>query len=191
MDGYLLDETACARLGKLFKLHESGRLVPKDSLGTLESLANPDLLHRQFKNDSGATIPAYGVVMLDDTEKIDEIEYLKVKKANDKFKRRYFVNGTQEVEDQKYGGGTWLSHSDWVLYDHNEGTPQIGEQWGVKPGEFKLFKHRPGFFITGGTTGSNSTNDLRVRAIQQTVEQVLGQPNALIDYLSFGNVTVY
>src|SRR3990167_1793536 len=112
-----------------------------------------------FGNDCGETLPAYGIARV--TSRVaasgSNPAYHVVAKVDATYRWQYFVNGPVDITNQLFGWGSFLTgDDDEVLYDTGA-TPAVGQRWGPKSGEFKLFQHRPGFHITGGTAGSGAT----------------------------------
>jgi hypothetical protein len=128
----------------------------------------------RFKNESGETAPAWAVMRM--TLAPADKDYIPIQKPDATYRWLYLVNGNRDVAASAYGYGHFLTSETFtpkrgrVLYDTGA-TPAYGEHWGPKSGEWKLFQHRPGFFILGGTTGSGST--ARVAAIQMPPSEIL------------------
>lgn len=146
-----------------------------------------DYVAQRFRNDSGETAPAYGVLRVTGTYDDDGVIIYTIGKPDTSFARLYLVNGPNDVADDGFGWGTWLWHADWVLYDDGN-TPAYGEEWGPSNASWKVAKNRPGFYIWGGATGG--TRDI-VKASQKFAETVLGKADAAIDNATSGTVRVY
>lgn len=99
-----------------------------------------------FRNDSGETVPAYGVMKVVDQVDIGGTQYLTINKPDYTFQRRYLINTGSAVADTETGLGNWLDESALVLYDESEGDPN-GEEWGAWPGQWTLKKERLGFTL--------------------------------------------
>lgn len=140
-----------------------------------------------FRNDSGETIPAYGVMRVTGSATVSGTEYVTVSKPNSDFKRKYLVNTGSAVANGAYGTGTWLDEGGWVLYD-DASTPALGESWGPKNNSWKLNKWRYGFTIIGNPTGGST--DL-VRAWQEEVNEFIGKTDATHNKNSTGTVSIY
>jgi len=109
----------------------------------------------RFYNNCGETYPGWGVSRV--TARDSPTSTVTVAKVDDTYRWQYFVNGPVAIANGGYGYGSYLAGDDEeVLYDTTN-TPTVGQRWGPKSGEFKLFQHRPGFHITGGTAGSGAT----------------------------------
>lgn len=144
---------------------------------------NPDVAY--FRNDSGETIPAYGVILLGTPFMSNGLIHYSANKPSTSFQRFYLVNGPEDIADDKFGWGTWLTHPGKVLYD--SGTPAAGESWGPKTGQWSLSKWRYGFTILGG----NNTTDLTTVAVQSPVTHVWGQTQGSIAKDATGTVEVF
>lgn len=121
----------------------------------------------RFFNNCGATYPAWGISRITGRTAASGAvpEYRTVAKVDDTYRWQYFVNGGKDVDDQKYGYGFFLDdHDGEVLYDTGS-TPAYGERWGPKADSFLIWQHRPGFFITGGATGSGATSRVGAKQI--------------------------
>lgn len=143
-----------------------------------------------FRNDAAETAPAYGLLRVTDPFDEDGEKVLTIGKPNASFQRRYLVNGPDDVPAGQRGAGTWLWDADYVLCDSGA-TPAFGESWGAKDDSWILWQHRPGFFAVGGTLGEASDNTLRMRALQDVVDCVLGKADAAITINNPGTVRVY
>jgi hypothetical protein len=73
--------------------------------------------------------------------------------ANPGFNRRIVFNGPCSVAPQSYGRCT---ESLRVTAAWDTGTPNPGDSWGVKPGQFALTKSGVGDFIVDGVVDSSS-----------------------------------
>lgn len=95
-------------------------------------------------------IPAYAVMRLTTATTVDGEMVINVAKPDATYRWRYLINGPDEVEASTTarGWGTWIFDTDKVLYDTGS-TPAVGERWGPKADEWKLFQHRPGFIVDG------------------------------------------
>jgi hypothetical protein len=120
----------------------------------------------RFLNNASETVPRWGIMRVTGAS---ANKYLTTAKPDATYRWLYLVNVDSDVAAGKSGWASYLTaqsfnfEDNYVLYDTGA-TPAYGEHWGPKSGEWKLFQHRPGFFILGGTTGSGST--ARVVAIQ-------------------------
>lgn len=110
----------------------------------------------RFYNDSGGTIPAYGIMRITGS---DSNGFIKVSKPNTAFMAIYLVNGPDEVGYQAYSRGSFLMGDTASMFDrmalyNTSATPLAGESWGVKNDSWLLHKHGPGFVILGGADGT-------------------------------------
>lgn len=121
----------------------------------------------RFFNNCGETYPAWGISRITGRTAASGTvpAYRTVAKVDTTYRWQYFVNGGKDVANQAYGYGSFLDDCDGeVLYDTGA-TPAYGERWGPKSGEFKLFQHRPGFLIMGGTAGAGATSRVGAKQI--------------------------
>jgi hypothetical protein len=127
----------------------------------------------RFLNNASETVPRWGIMRVTGAS---ANKYLTTAKPDATYRWLYLVNVDSDVAAGKSGWASYLTaqsfnfEDNYVLYDTGA-TPAYGEHWGPKSGEWKLFQHRPGFFILGGTTGSGST--ARVVAIQMPPSEIL------------------
>jgi hypothetical protein len=128
-----------------------------------------------FHNNSGETAPAYGVLKIQDTSLVMDANgnvttVYEIGKPSAVFDRIYLVNATQDIAAHGYGYCSYLSESNYVLYDAS-GVPAVGEAWGPANGQWSLKKWRYGFTIEGG----RRTTPNRVVAKQEFVNLVRGK----------------
>lgn len=110
----------------------------------------------RFYNDSGETIPAYGVMRITGSSTSG---YLTVSKPNTSFNALYLVNGPRTVAYQAYSRGSFLMGDSASMLDrralyNTAATPLAGESWGVINNSWLLHQHGPGFGILGGPDGT-------------------------------------
>lgn len=122
-----------------------------------------------FRNAGTETIPAFGVMRITGVEERHGVAVYTVDKPSMTFQRLYLINGPKQVAAEGYGSGTFD-----VTYAlcSSSASPGYGESWGAKHSEWKLFQHRPGFFIMGGYTGDGAAQRAMVR--QQEVLEIWG-----------------
>lgn len=95
-----------------------------------------------FRNDSGETLPAYGVFAATGIELDSQGRwFLNAGKPSTTFRREYFVNGPRDVADEAYGAAQTTEFVR-VLYD-NAATPTLGQGWGPKASTWKVSKQYP------------------------------------------------
>lgn len=108
----------------------------------------------EFINASGEDLVEGSVVrLIDPTEDDDGNLIVNVDLVDSTYRWRYLVLGA-DCDDGKRGWGTWAPVRTRVLYDTGS-TPSVGEHWGPKDGEVKLFQHRPGFIVDGTYDADN------------------------------------
>jgi len=171
-------------VGHKFAELDDGELVLKSSAteGDIRILSTPDgtgeqlvfvLIDRsgatqtiRFRNESGETCPAYGVMRVTGYDTDDEL--ITIAKPNSTFQRHVLVNLGEAVANNATGNGTWLDESGKVL---TESAAAPGETWGPKSGQWSLAKDRPGFEIVGPVTGE----EYQAIARQQIVNRVFAK----------------
>lgn len=149
----------------------------------------------RFTNGSGEDIPAYAVMAVTDCDTTRGVPVYVVGKPSTTFYPRYLVNGGRKAlvglgGSSGDGGGyaTWLDEGGYVLCDSTY-TPALGEEWGPTDGSWALVRHRPGFLIDGGATGSGAT--YRAVAKQRVVTELIGQPPGDLTKGTAGAVTIF
>jgi hypothetical protein len=68
--------------------------------------------------------------------------------------RELFVNSPMPMDDDGDHGSCTKDWPAWVLYDTDDGTPALGEEWGPPPDgsvAHMLQKDEEGFIVVGGT----------------------------------------
>ena len=111
-----------------------------------------------FQNDSGEEIEAFGLMEIVDVTEIDDmIVFMMDKPGNDPVLKPYINIGGKVSAEESASSGiakfTGSCSNDWplyVAYNVDDGAPAIGETWGPKSGETKLYKGNDGFVIIGG-----------------------------------------
>ena len=102
-----------------------------------------------FRNDSGHTVPAFGLIEIEDWE-IERGELIGVgMRPSSDGGNHYYVNGPVDVGEGKHGDCTNIFPA-WVRLE--TGTPVAGRSWGVKADSFKLHQQRHGYTAHGGPT---------------------------------------
>jgi hypothetical protein len=146
---------------------------------------NPAQVGRLFKNSTGETIPAFGVMAVTDASRAIQEPYLKVAKPSTTFRRTYVVNGDLAIADGSFGycheRGTVQ-----VLYD--SGTPALGEGWGPKPGQWTLSKFYPATATVAGITDSSARVML---AEWKQITEFWGKVNGNITHGGTGNISLW
>ncbi|MBL8825632.1 MAG: hypothetical protein JNM18_01515 [Planctomycetaceae bacterium] len=125
-----------------------------------------------FRNDSGFSVPGFGVMRCTGTTSLAGRLSLTMQEPNDTFERWYYVNGPTPVPSGRFGQCRVLNAADAaaypVLFAQGLGTPVPGESWGPASGEWSLRPQRYGFTIIGQPEGQ------RVFARQHEVIAVEG-----------------
>lgn len=184
---YGFNEEQYARLADMLRAYEGGSLWPPAQRGR-----KPDerqLAKIRFRNDNSGTVPAWGVMRITGASTTTGGSWFATtNQPNTTLNRYYLVNSGREVETGKFGWGTYLWHSNYVLYDTGN-TPAYGETWGPQNGTWTIKKNNWGFNIVGGNTGSGSSS--RTLAVQHVVNHLLGKTNASHAKSASGTVNLY
>jgi len=146
---------------------------------------NPPQVGRLFKNSTGETVPAFGVMAVTGGNRTMLEPYLTIAKPSTTFRRRYVVNGDLAVEDGAFGY-CYERGSVEVLYD--SGTPAVGEGWGPKPDQWTLSKFYPETATVAGITNSSSKVML---AEWKQITECWGNVTGNVSQGTTGNVTLY
>lgn len=184
---YGLTESDRAFLRSLRQQFDGGALAPQIRR-TQFPLPDRNYGRVWFRNDASgaATASAYACMRVTGITTVNNRPVVTIAKPDTSFNRLYLVNGDKDVENGKYGWGTWLWHSDYVLYD-NASTPAVGEEWGPQDGQWTIKKWRYGFTIMGG----NVTSPVRTTAVQHFVNSFWGQTDGTLTKGSTATVSVY
>lgn len=107
-----------------------------------------------FRNDSGSTVPAFGIVRVTDVADVTAGIVLVGAQPNTYgCQANCFVNSMHDVLDGEYGRCT-RSPVLVGLYDDSDGSPAYGDAWGPQNGTWKLKKNTGGFFCLGAPTNT-------------------------------------
>lgn len=104
---------------------------------------------QEFKNNSGLSVPAFGVLKVTDST----LAVLQATRPNGDGEV-FALNGDMETGAAESG---WCTQ-DWpayALYDSADGTPANGDVWGPGTNTFKLKKGNPGFVVVGEVDTTN------------------------------------
>lgn len=183
-DGIILTPKDHARVGQVVKIVESMQVAAPDQWRPVESLT------QLFENDeSGETIPAYGVFVGDSLDVSGTRRTVKAKRpstSNLYNGKRIYVNGPRAREHEKKGQ-TQQDRAGNVLVAYDTGTPAAGETWGPKPGQWTLSKGYPGFRCVGVVDASNKI----MLAVREEPDWYLCKSDSSISKGSTGTVSIY
>lgn len=99
-----------------------------------------------FRNDSGVTVPPFGLFLAREVvkRKSDDRLFLKAEKPVAADVVHLYRNGLASVAPGSFGCGL-LAEICEVAYDPADGTPDVGQPWGIKPGSADTCKLRKGY----------------------------------------------
>lgn len=139
-----------------------------------------------FRNDSGETIPPYGIIKITNTVKQNGIYLLKGEKP-DAWGSQYshYVNGPAEVADGDEGRCYVPTSPVWAAYDTGD-TPAVGEPWGPTSGSWELSQDVGGFEVI-----SSETDDGKVLVIQRPMLTFVGKTDASHSKSATGTISIY
>ncbi len=101
-----------------------------------------------FLNDSGSTIPAYGIFYDDDMTVSQYHPIVTAKQCSTSvWSWNWYVNGDRDVEDGDRGQ---YQTTPFVKLLYDTGTPALNDGYGPKPGQFEASKDYPMQFICRG-----------------------------------------
>lgn len=135
-------------------LKQKLREFDRRPLNLLPQARNPVVqsagIRYRFRNDSGETIPAGGIMRKTGTEIGPEggLVHVMNKPVTSAFDPPFYVNLGEEIVDDGYGWCATFEHEIGRAY-HLSGTPAYGESWGPKGGQWELAQYYPGFIIEG------------------------------------------
>lgn len=180
------------RAGKLKTIADREGLKPRGKGGAAYPADNQsvDLVWVAYKCTT--LCPAYGAMRVTGAV-LDSNDWptLTTIKPDTTFSSLYLVNGPGDAVDggdgYYYGIGTYLplhGGPSFVLCDSTY-VPTVGQEWGPISGSWALVRHRPGFLIDGGPTGSGAT--YRAVAKQRVVTSLVGKADgsAVVDTGTF------
>jgi len=103
-----------------------------------------------YNNSATDTIPAFSVVRGMGFQTSQQLQgAIKVDIPNADNATGMIVTGQFAILPLSYGIGT-MRHKCIVSYNAADGTPAVGDEWGVKSGSYQLRKNFSGFLMEGG-----------------------------------------
>src|SRR5947208_1233022 len=125
-DIYGFNESQYNRIAAMLRTFESGTLWPSEKQRTPPP--QKQLGKILFHNDSGETIPAWGVMRIAGADLTDDgAPRLTCRKPNATFYNAYLVNSGFDVATSEDWWGTYLWHSGHVLCDSTY-VPTAGQE---------------------------------------------------------------
>lgn len=138
-----------------------------------------------FRNDSGETVPAYGVVRVTGaTERHGQL-LLTAAQPDSALRRQYALNGPLPVAAGDYGSCT--CDSPWFAL-RGAGSPEPGQAWGPQPTSWSLVAGRPGFAVLGAI---DEADPLRMLVRHDPPQQLLGRTSATLTPGSSATIDLY
>lgn len=134
-----------------------------------------------YRNDASSEVPAFGLLRPTGFVLKEGKAVLKCDKPNTTFQRYYYVNGPFAVAASGgFGFCCEVGQACFVAYDTGA-TPALGESWGAKNAEWKLFPNRPGFTILAPPSDLTGVSG-RVLCRQEIVNSLVAK-----NYTSFAS----
>ena len=131
-----------------------------------------------FRNDSGKTIPAYGVMRITGTAVVEGMPVLTVDQPDTNFHRSFLLNGPVDIptggESSSYGTAQGGAYPTYALFDKDtlpdgQSSPKLGDHWGADSASWKLAYGREGFYVLSGAYGGDG--DGYATSAQRTIVQ--------------------
>lgn len=117
-----------------------------------------------IKNIGDQQVPPFGIMQVFGVS-LDEVANqwkVQVKRPNEDNAKLFVINGPFALEPNEESTGTW-DWPTWVLFDSADGTPGLGEVWGVAKDTFKARKGKRGLVVIPVETGEEE--ELQVEGI--------------------------
>lgn len=139
-----------------------------------------------FRNDSGETIPAGGIMRKTGTEVTDNAIVYVMNKPTTTLDNPYqwFVNLGRDIEDDDHGWCSTFEDEPGLAY-YLSGTITANDWWGPKPGQWNLERYYLGFRIDG-----NADNGL-VTVKQHVLTQLRGVLDGGLSEGGSATVSIY
>lgn len=140
----------------------------------------------RYRNDSGETVPAYGIIKI--TEFVTENGfYLAKGDKPDTWGSQYshYVNGPLDIADGDVGECYVPNGPVWAKYDTGS-TPLVGQSWGPTNNSWQLSQHVGGFEVLSATGV-----DGYLLVTQKPMLWFLGKTDASHAKSATGTVSIY
>jgi hypothetical protein len=154
----VLTDQGVRRLNELYRIVHSLELANRRNQrrGRQRNVSAPKKI--RIINDSGETIPAYGIMAVTTGFQVQiGTPLVHVTKPSTTFRRRYLINGATSVSasgesfaQMPQGDGLYK-----ILYD--SGTPAQGDGWGPKPAQWSLSLNFPSTTTVEGIYNAGDT----------------------------------
>lgn len=182
VDGIALTPDLFARLSRTIRFVESlmgrGGVLDGHHVAPLAT----------FLNDTGETIPPYGIFWVEDDPDVDDqiFPIVTAKKPSTTFAPCLYVNGENEVEDGSLGQYQ-LGSEIYLAYD--SGTPAVNDGYGAKPSQFTASINYPCQFISKGVI--DATNKIMLARNLFAIQSLIGKPASDIAAGASGTFNIY
>lgn len=143
-----------------------------------------------FRNDSGETIPAFGLMAVTGAVVSTFRSYYIVTKPSATFQRKYLVNGPRSVAYVDSGHPTYGMAQEGAIQRvlYNSGTPAADEGFGPTPGQWYATKNYPQTCLVHGVWDSTAKIML---ATLGTIDSFVGKPSGSIALDTTGTINLY
>lgn len=182
---------------KIYGLSERDLSILKVVIREHDRTARPVVLQRSakpnssghihyFRNDSGETIPAGGIMRKTGTELVDGALTYVMNKPTTVLDNPYswFVNLGRDIPDDDHGWCSTFEDEPGLAY-YLSGTITVGDWWGPKPSQWNLERYYLGFRIDG-----NADNGLVV-VKQHAITELFGTLDGSLSQGSSATMSVY
>jgi hypothetical protein len=117
-----------------------------------------------IKNIGSEKAPPFGIMQVFGLSFDQDADRWKVEagRPTEDNAKLFVINGATELEANEESSGTW-DWPTWVLFDSADGTPGLGEVWGVGKDTFKARKDKRGLIVIPVETGEE--DELQVEDI--------------------------
>ena len=139
-----------------------------------------------LKLTTSEACPSFGAVKVTGAVVEEKRLILEGTKLDTNVWQRVAIASESGIEGSGYGRVTF--EPTMALCDSGT-APTAGETWGIKTGEWKLFRHRPGFRILGGVQGTGTGQ--RALVLPEPVLQLWGVLAGALAQGGSANMTVY
>lgn len=107
-----------------------------------------------IKNVGSQKVPPFGIVQVAGKEYSEAGGQwvIQVRRPTEDNAKLFMINGSTDLKVDHESEGSW-DWPQWVLYDSSDGSPGLGEVWGVAQDSFKAKKGKRGLIIVPADSG--------------------------------------